>query len=92
MVPLPGIAASVAAEIIRRQPPSKGRTEFAWSIAVGAALARMTTVELDDRGILRVTARDARWSREIERNRDVIFERLRNLLGDVNGIEICASR
>lgn len=91
MVPLPGIAASVAEEIIRRQPPSKARTEFAWGIAVGAALARTTTVELVD-GVLRVTARDARWSREIERNRDVILERLRHLLGDVSGLDICASR
>jgi Dna[CI] antecedent DciA-like protein len=91
MVPLPGIAARVAAEIIRHQPPSQARTEFAWGIAVGAALARASTVELAN-GVLHVRARDARWSREIERNRDVILERLRNLLGDVSDLDICASQ
>lgn len=75
-------ASAVVAEIIRRQPASKERTAFAWSLAVGPALARVTTVELRD-GMLSVVARDARWAREIERAKETILPRVRHLLGDV---------
>lgn len=80
MEPVQTIVPGVLAEIIRRQPSSRGRTAFAWSAAVGAALARATAVELSGT-TLRVTARDPRWAREIERNRDVILRRLQQLLG-----------
>ena len=75
------VAPAVLAEIIRRQPASKERTAFAWAVAVGPALARATTVELRERTLI-VSARDARWAREIERARDTILARLRHLLGD----------
>ena len=65
MLPLQNFASGVLAEIIRRQPASKGKTSFAWSVAVGPALARVTSVELADR-VLRVHVRDARWAREVE--------------------------
>ena len=74
------IVPSVLAEIIRRQPSSRGRTTFAWSAAVGTTLARATSVDLSGT-TLRVTARDARWARELERNREVILGRLQHLLG-----------
>jgi len=70
----------VVAEIIRRQPASKEKTTFAWSVAVGPAIARATTVDLD-RGLLYVRAKDVRWAREIERARDTVIERLQQLLG-----------
>ena len=78
--PLQGFATGVLAEMLRRQPASKERTAFAWSIAVGPALARATTVDLSD-GVLIVRARDQRWAREIYRNRATVLERLRELLG-----------
>ena len=86
---LQGIAPGVLAEMIRRQPASKERTAFAWSIAVGPALARATTVDLRD-GVLRVTAKDAQWAAELNRARPVVLERLRELLGAsaVNSIEV----
>ena len=74
------IAPDVLVEIIRRQPPSRARTMFAWSAAVGSAVSRATAVDLVGTS-LRVTARDARWARELERNRDVILLRLQRLLG-----------
>lgn len=80
MEPVQTIVPGVLAEIIRRQPPSRGRTTFAWTAAVGTALARVTSVELSGT-TLRATARDARWARELERNRDVILARLQHLLG-----------
>jgi predicted nucleic acid-binding Zn ribbon protein len=87
--PLHAIAAQVLAETIRRQPASKERTSFAWSVAVGPALARAATVELRDR-VLIVRPRDARWAREIGRATDTILSRLRALLGpgSVEAIDI----
>lgn len=80
MEPVQSCATRVLADAIRRQPSSPARTTFAWSVAVGPALARVTAVTLKD-GVLRVNARDARWGREIERARDTILERVRLLLG-----------
>ena len=73
-------AGGVLAEVVRRQPPSPARTTFAWQLAVGPALARMTSVELEGT-TLRVTAIDARWLKEIERARAVILPKLQSLLG-----------
>ena len=84
-------APAVLAEIVRRQPASKERTEFAWAVAVGPALARVTTVELRNRNMI-VCARDVQWARELERARDTILPRLQLLLGPdtVKGLYINA--
>jgi hypothetical protein len=91
MVPLQGVAMRVITEIVRRQPPSAERTTFAWSVAVGPALARATTVELRNNNLI-VMARDARWQREVERARDTILARVQLLLGQdvVKGLHINA--
>jgi predicted nucleic acid-binding Zn ribbon protein len=88
---LQSIAPAVLAEIIRRQPPSRERTEFAWSVAVGPALARVTTVELRNHNMI-VCARNVQWARELERARDTILPRLQMLLGreTVKGLYINA--
>ena len=80
MVPLQNFATGVLAEVIRRQPPSSARTAFAWSVAVGPALARSTTVLLTGE-VLTVRARDPRWAKEIERAADTILQRMQRLLG-----------
>ena len=80
MIPIQTFASGVLAEIVRRQPASKQRTAFAWQLAVGPALARVTTVELVD-GVLAVRAHDARWTREIRRAADTILPRMQHLLG-----------
>ena len=89
MVPLQNFATGVVAEVIRRQPASPGRTTFAWTIAVGPALARSTTVTLTG-DVLTVRARDPRWAGEIERATDTILKRMQYLLGPdgVKRIEI----
>ncbi len=91
MLPVQTIATSVLAEVIRRQPDSKERTAFAWSVAVGPALARATTVELRNNNMI-VCARDVQWARELERARDTILPRLQMLLGrdTVKGLYINA--
>ena len=91
MLPVQGVATGVIAEILRRQPPSPEKTAFAWSVAVGPALARVTTVELRRHNLI-VVARDARWQRELERARDTILARVQLLLGAdlVKGLHIHA--
>jgi len=80
MIPVQSFASGVIAEIVRRQPASKDRTNFAWQLSVGQALARVTTVELTD-GVLNVRAVDRRWIREIERARDSVVGKMQHLLG-----------
>jgi predicted nucleic acid-binding Zn ribbon protein len=80
MLPLQSLSTTVLAEIIRRQPASKERTNFAWQLAVGPALARVTVVELVDE-TLTVHSKDPRWAAEIRRADDVILGRLQRLLG-----------
>lgn len=80
MIPLQKFASGVLAEIVRRQPHSPHRTAFAWQLAVGPALARSTSVELEH-GILTVRTRDLRWGREIERAADTILGRMQHVLG-----------
>jgi hypothetical protein len=80
MLPIQSFATGVLAEIIRRQPASRERTSFAWQLAVGPALARVTTVELKA-GVLTVRARDPRWTREIRLASAVVLDRLQGLLG-----------
>src|SRR6476646_6515190 len=65
---------AVLAEVIRRQPPSEGRTALAWQVAVGAAIARATTVQLAD-GVLTVTAKDPRWVADVEASRSIVLVR-----------------
>jgi hypothetical protein len=88
MQPLQIFASTVLAGIIRRQPASKERTAFAWTVAVGPALAKVTSVEL--RGdVLVVVAQDSRWAREVERASPIVLERLQSLLGaDVRRIRV----
>lgn len=80
MIPIQTFSSGVLAEIIRRQPASNGRTRFAWQLAVGPALARVTTVELAE-GLLTVRCADPRWARELVRAREVVLGRLQQLLG-----------
>jgi predicted nucleic acid-binding Zn ribbon protein len=88
--PFQSFAAGVVAQAIRRQPPSAARTAFAWSVAAGPAMGRAATVQLRD-GVLLVTPKDARWSREIERAADMLIARLQALVGpaEVTSLRIC---
>ena len=80
MLPLQSFSHGVLAEVIRRQPPSEGRTRLAWQMAVGPAIARVTTVELAN-GDLRVRCADPRWRTELTRARPLVLERLQRILG-----------
>lgn len=83
MLPIQSFSAGVVAEIVRRQPSSPARSTFAWQLAVGSTLARVTSVELQGT-TLRVSATDARWLMEIERARATILPKLQQVLGKDN--------
>jgi predicted nucleic acid-binding Zn ribbon protein len=80
MRPIQSLTTGVLAEMIRRQPASKEKTRFVWQMAVGPAIARVTTVDLAD-GVLTVRCVDQRWMSEIARARPLITSRLQQLLG-----------
>lgn len=89
MIPVQSFSSTVLAEIVRRQPASKERTNFAWQLAVGPALARVTTVALTN-GVLTVRASDQRWLFEIERAREAVLQKMQHLLGETEVLRLSA--
>jgi predicted nucleic acid-binding Zn ribbon protein len=83
MRPIQTFSGGVIADILRRQPSSRGRTELAWQLAVGPALARTTSVRMEGTTLI-VHARDARWLKEIQRARPALLPKLQLLLGPDN--------
>lgn len=75
-----GVTAALAAAL-RDQPLSSGKVGLAWSVAVGGAVARLTTVTLEADGTVAVTAPDARWARELGQSRPLLIRRMNDILG-----------
>jgi len=82
MIAVQRVLPDTLTEIVRRQPLTQAKVDFAWRTAVGSALARVSSARLDGDGTLRVRTDDERWTREIERGREVIRARLDRMLGD----------
>jgi hypothetical protein len=80
MRPLTHALPGAVAELLRDVPVSNGKVEFAWRVAVGAIVGRVTSVQLDGRTLL-VVAVDQHWAREITRSSGVILPRVQTLLG-----------
>jgi hypothetical protein len=82
-------ATSVLAEMLAQQPMSPGKLQFAWRAAVGPALARAAALDWQDGRVI-VQMSSADWTREIQRSKPMILERLQMLLGKdvVRRIEI----
>jgi hypothetical protein len=80
------------AAILRKAPLTPEKVAFAWRTAVGAAVDRVTTIELKGT-ILHVRAKDPAWQREVERSAALSRARLDALLGKevVRGIDVSAS-
>ncbi|MEP6915830.1 MAG: DUF721 domain-containing protein [Acidobacteriota bacterium] len=91
MIPVQNFSSGVLAEILRRQPASKERTQLAWQMAVGPALARVTTVELSE-GVLTVRSADPRWTLEIQRARGAVLQKMQHLLGESEVTKIETAR
>ncbi len=69
------------APLVRAAPLTPGKVEFAWRLAVGPSLQRVTAVCLAD-GLLVVDADSRAWSDAVSRSSRVILARLQTLLGD----------
>lgn len=67
--------------LLREGPLSPGKVEFAWKVAVGPSMDRVTAVKFSE-GVLLVDAKTPAWAREITRSSAVIHSRLQALLGD----------
>jgi hypothetical protein len=74
------LPALVLPAILARAPLTPEKVTFVWGLAVGAAMARATTVSLAN-GVLAIHAADATWAREVERSRLLILGRVQQLLG-----------
>jgi hypothetical protein len=89
VIPVNHVMPGALAAILRRAPLTPEKVAFSWRTAVGAAVDKVTSVELHE-GVLYVRARDAAWQREVERSAALIRSRLDGLLGErvVRRIEI----
>ncbi len=67
--------------VLKRAPLTPEKTNFAWRMAVGPALANVTAVELTGT-VLQVSAKDRTWQREVKRAAPLILARLTSVLGE----------
>ena len=93
MRPLSNAVPGALATLLSQAPLSSGKTSFAWRVAVGPALERVTSVRLDGRTLV-VEAATAQWAREVTRLSAVILERMQALLGSdaIDAISVRPSR
>jgi predicted nucleic acid-binding Zn ribbon protein len=81
MKPIQPIMSEVVARLVRPSPLSPEKVLFAWRMAVGPMLARVTLVRLRSDGCLLVHLQDERWRPELERAAGVVHERVTAALG-----------
>jgi predicted nucleic acid-binding Zn ribbon protein len=81
MQPLAAVVPSAIRMLLQQGEMSPGKLAFAWSVVVGPAIDRVTTVALGDGGVVQVSAADPTWRQELRRSQPVILDRLRGLLG-----------
>jgi len=81
MHPVRDTAGAVLRTLLHDQPTTPAKVMFAWQMAAGATLSRVTECAWTEDGTLRVRARSAAWQREIRFARPMIAERLRQFLG-----------
>ncbi len=94
MIPAQSAIPAVLAEILRKAPLTPDKVSFAWRVAVGPAVARVSTVRLGTDGILQVTVSEEHWGPAIAKSSTLILRRLATLLSPdlVTRIEISGSR
>ena len=72
----------VVAEVIRKAPLTDEKVTFAWRLAVGAAMARATSVRLGSDGTLYLRADSPAWLDGVGQSAGLIRSRLAHYLGD----------
>jgi predicted nucleic acid-binding Zn ribbon protein len=79
--PLNNAVPDVVRTLLSQGPMSEGKFEFAWRVAVGASLGRVTRPTLREDGTVEVCVDDAAWRKEVKRSQATILGRLQHLLG-----------
>jgi hypothetical protein len=74
------IADRVLPALLRNQPLTPEKVQFAWRVSVGAAIDRATHVRLA--GATLLVSGEAKWVKEIERSKALILKRLQRVLGE----------
>ena len=69
-------------DLLADQPLSSGKVSFAWSVAVGSTINRVTSAGLHPDGTLTVRAESPHWAREVRRSSFLIMSRINRLLGN----------
>lgn len=89
MIPVKHVLPHALASVLEKAPLTPEKIAFAWRMAVGPAIDKVTTIELQGRE-LRVRVKDPAWQREVERSAGLICARLRELLGAsvVRGLDV----
>lgn len=81
MVPTSTLVSGTVTQLIAAQPHSMGKVEAAWHLAVGGAMARLSSPVRDAGGIVYVATRDGGVAEQLDVHRRVIEARLREVLG-----------
>jgi len=81
MKPLQQASLPVLRRLLAGQPTTAAKIGFAWQVVAGAPLARHGSLDWRDDGVLHIRPTGAVWGRELRANRDVLLERLHELLG-----------
>jgi len=79
MEPLGPLVDSVIPRLIAQSPMTPEKVSFAWRMAVGPTIDRVTRARLA--GVTLLVDGDAQWLREVDRSRDLILSRVQRLLG-----------
>jgi hypothetical protein len=79
MEPVGPLVDTVIPRLLASAPLTPEKVNFAWRVAVGPAIDRVTSARLA--GVTLVVTGDAQWLREVERSRDLILTRVQRLLG-----------
>ncbi len=82
MIKASAVLPGVVAEVIRNAPLSPEKVTMAWRLSVGPAVAKATTVRLDEEGVLHVEAGSPAWASAVRKSRSLILNRLQQLLGE----------
>ncbi len=79
MEPLGSRVDSVIPRQLAQSPMTPENVNFAWRMAVGVAIDRVTRARLA--GVTLIVDGDPQWLREVDRSHDLILRRLQRLLG-----------
>ncbi len=81
MEPLNDAVPGVIRTLLATAPMSDGKFAFAWKVAVGPSMDRVTHAALREDGTVEVRVDNAAWRKEVRRSQAVILAKMQGLLG-----------